>query len=64
MASYSMDKVFGLESRKNYMGIARLWIIGYHCYSTLSSSLYLSQLYNQISNNCNRDFNLYLFEER
>lgn len=32
MASYSMDKVFGLESRKTYMGIAILWIIGYHFY--------------------------------
>ncbi len=27
-----MDRVFGLESRKTYMGIAILWIIGYHFY--------------------------------
>ena len=29
---YNMDYVFGREHRKVYMGLAMLWIIGYHFY--------------------------------
>lgn len=29
---YSLDNIFSLQSRKQYMGLAILWIIGYHFY--------------------------------
>lgn len=28
--NFNMDYVFGKEHRKAYMGLAMLWIIGYH----------------------------------
>ena len=41
--SYSIDRVFGLGS-KTYMGIAILWIIGYHFY--LVQQIYRYSFYN------------------
>lgn len=32
MEKYNMDYVFGNENRKAYMGLAMIWIIGYHFY--------------------------------
>ena len=32
MEKYNMDYVFGNENRKVYMGLAMIWIIGYHFY--------------------------------
>ncbi len=29
---YSLDNIFSLQSRKQYMGLAILWIIGYYFY--------------------------------
>ncbi len=40
MEKYNMDYVFGNENRKVYMGLAMMWIIGYHFYLVHSDLIY------------------------